>query len=261
LVLTPVRSLNPPFPASTVGGVVGFALAFKGAEAVIWNEETLEFPFRKGITVIVISWFTSPVFACVGAIIIFFLCRTLVLRRENSFQKSFYVLPAAILLTIFINVFFVLSKARTKLSALTKHPDSPTPYEPCHHFRSMLYVALFSDSFCSLPHNQTQNRRQGAGKMLLDDAKKPGGDQSWCSNDGCKDIKDDAGLVTKKNGINTNKAGWVAVAAAAGVAVVGSAILIPLLKRQAVRKFENEGFVAHALATALLSSPLSAPPI
>jgi sodium-dependent phosphate transporter len=174
---------------SIIGGVIGFSLAFKGGEAVIWNEETLEFPFRKGITVIVISWFTSPVFAAVGAAVIFFLCRTLVLRRENSFQKSFYILPAAILLTIFINVFFVLSK--------------------------------------------------GAGKLLLETAKEPGGDQSWCSNDGCSDIKDAAGMVTKKNGINTDKAGWVAVAAAAGCAVLGSAILIPLLKRQALRKFEN----------------------
>ena len=175
---------------SIIGGVVGFALAFKGGDAVIWNEETLEFPFRKGITVIVISWFTSPVFACVGAAIIFWLCRTLVLRRENSFQKSFYVLPAAIMLTLFINVFFVLSK--------------------------------------------------GAGKMLLDDAKKPGGDQSWCSNPGCADVKDATGAVTDKNGINTDKAGWVAVAAAGGVAVIGSGILIPLLKRHAVRKFENK---------------------
>ena len=114
-ILTPACFLGPPFPAPTVGGVIGFALAFKGEEAIIWNEETLEFPFRKGITVIVISWFTSPVFAAIGAAIIFFLCRTLVLRRENSFQKSFYVLPAAILLTIFINVFFVLSKARGEL--------------------------------------------------------------------------------------------------------------------------------------------------
>jgi len=174
---------------SIIGGIVGFALAFKGGEAVVWNEETLEFPFRKGITVIIISWFTSPVFACIGAIIIFGLCRSLVLRRENSFQKSFYILPAAILLTLFINVFFVLSK--------------------------------------------------GAGKLLLETAKEPGGDQSWCSNAGCKDIKDAAGVVTKKNGVNTNKAGWVAVAAAAGVAVLGSAILIPLLKRHAIRKYEG----------------------
>jgi len=176
---------------SIIGGVVGFALAFKGSEAVVWNEETLEFPFRKGITVIIISWFTSPVFACVGAVIIFWLCRTLVLRRENSFKKSFYVLPAAILLTLFINIFFVLSK--------------------------------------------------GAGKMLLDDAKKPGGDQSWCSNPGCADVKDASGAVIDKNAINTDKAGWVAVAAAGGVAVIGSCILIPMLKRHADSKFENTG--------------------
>ena len=86
--------------------------------------------------------------------------------------------------------------------------------------------------------------------MLLDDAKKPGGDQSWCSNDGCKDIKDAAGVTTKKNAINTNKAGWVAVAAAAGCAVVGSAILIPYLKKRAQSKFEDETCVMLALVCA-----------
>jgi sodium-dependent phosphate transporter len=115
-----------------VGGVIGFSLAFKGGEAIVWNEETLEFPFRKGITVIVISWFTSPIFAAVGAAIIFWLCRTLVLRRENSFQKSFYVLPAAILLTLFINVFFVLSKARASAAGhLPRAQLHPLPSQLC----------------------------------------------------------------------------------------------------------------------------------
>jgi len=157
---------------SIIGGVVGFSLAYKGEEAIIWNDEADVFPFRKGITVIVLSWFTSPIFAAIASSIIFFLCRTLVLRRQNSFEKTFWIMPFAILLTVFINVFFVLSK--------------------------------------------------GAGKMIL-----ASGDKSWCADAKCS-------LV------DVNKAGWVAVACAAGVAVVGSAILIPVLKRRALAQFDKE---------------------
>ena len=184
-------------------------------------------------------------FAAVGAAVIFFLCRTLVLRRENSFQKSFYILPAAILLTIFINVFFVLSKARAR----AQRPRAPAAGSSSHPPRllgpppQLLYIATrrlaLTHSLPPTPPTVPQPTMQGAGKLLLETAKEPGGDQSWCSNDGCSDIKDAAGVVTKKNGVNTNKAGWVSVAAAAGVAVIGSAILIPLLKRHAIRKYEG----------------------
>ena len=205
-------------------------------------------------------------FAAVGAAVIFFLCRTLVLRRENSFQKSFYILPAAILLTIFINVFFVLSKARAR----AQRPRAPAAGSSSHPPLllgpppQLLYIATrrlaLTPSLPPTPPTVPQPTMQGAGKLLLDDAKKPGGDQSWCSNDGCSDIKDAAGMVTKKNGINTDKAGWVAVAAAAGCAVLGSAILIPLLKRQALRKFENSECVARALAQHMATGCLACAP-
>lgn len=68
---------------------------------------------------------------------------------------------------------------------------------------------------------------QGAGKMLLDDAKKPGGDKSWCETSSCS-------LVS------TSKAGWVSIAAAAGSAVVFSAILIPILKKRAQARLEED---------------------
>jgi len=165
---------------SIIGGVVGFALVFKGDAAIVWNDEKVDFPFRSGISVIVLSWFTSPIFAAIAAAIIFLLCRTLVLRRERSFEKTFYVLPVAILVTCFINVFFVLSK--------------------------------------------------GAGKMLLDEANKPGGDQSWCET---------SAAGKKCSVVNTSKAAWVSIAAAAGTAVIASVILIPILKKRAQKQLEE----------------------
>lgn len=111
-----------------VGGVIGFALVFRGEAAIVWNDEKADFPFRSGISVIVMSWFTSPIFAAIASAIIFFLCRVAVLRRENSFQKTFYVLPVAILVTAFINIFFVLSKVGQRVKPSFRVALNRRPY-------------------------------------------------------------------------------------------------------------------------------------
>lgn len=54
--------------------------------------------------------FLSPIGAGVVCLIMFLVIRTLVLRRENSTAWSFYVLPVLLLVTIFINCFFVVTK-------------------------------------------------------------------------------------------------------------------------------------------------------
>jgi phosphate/sulfate permease len=51
---------------------------------------------------IVISWFLSPLAAALIALIIFVAVRTVVLRRANSTNISFYVLPVLILITIWV---------------------------------------------------------------------------------------------------------------------------------------------------------------
>jgi phosphate/sulfate permease len=51
---------------------------------------------------IVISWFLSPLAAALIALIIFVAVRTVVLRRANSTDISFYVLPVLILITIWV---------------------------------------------------------------------------------------------------------------------------------------------------------------
>jgi phosphate/sulfate permease len=61
-----------------------------------------------GIVPIVISWFLSPLMAALITLVLFLVVRTLVLRRANSTKIAFYVLPVLILLTFFINLFFIL---------------------------------------------------------------------------------------------------------------------------------------------------------
>jgi sodium-dependent phosphate transporter len=177
-----------------------------GAGAVHWNARIDEFPYFAGVSAIVASWrararagalsrvpdrdrckkggsappalsldpppkirrFTSPLFACIGAAAIFGLERFMVLRRPDSLRRSFALMPAALLLTLFINLFFVLSK--------------------------------------------------GAGKMLLSSA-----GSSWCADAACKRV-------------SSGQAAWVAAAAAAVGAALGSSILIPLQRRRIARK-------------------------
>ena len=35
---------------SIIGAVLGFGLVYGGPDAIVWNEKTNEFPFRKGIS-------------------------------------------------------------------------------------------------------------------------------------------------------------------------------------------------------------------
>jgi sodium-dependent phosphate transporter len=101
-------------PVSTthaiVGGIIGFSLAYGGGSAVTWYEPKADFPYVNGIVPIVISWFLSPVAAALVCLIIFLLVRTLVLRRQNSTKLAFYVLPLLIIVTIWVNLFFILTK-------------------------------------------------------------------------------------------------------------------------------------------------------
>jgi sodium-dependent phosphate transporter len=56
---------------------------------------------------IILSWFFSPVLTGLTSALISFVLRTVVLRRENAYNLSFWVLPPAVLITTFINIFFV----------------------------------------------------------------------------------------------------------------------------------------------------------
>jgi phosphate/sulfate permease len=87
---------------------MGFALIWGGASAVQWaTPDPASFPPFKGVVPIILSWFFSPVLTGIAAALIFFVLRTLVLRRKNAYNMSFWVLPPAVLVTTFINIFFV----------------------------------------------------------------------------------------------------------------------------------------------------------
>lgn len=86
-----------------------------GANAVTWAEkDDGAFPPYKGVVAIVLSWFIAPVLTGLAAAIIFFVVRTFVLRRQNAYALSFWTLPPFVLITTFINMYFIFTKVNTK---------------------------------------------------------------------------------------------------------------------------------------------------
>ena len=75
----------------------------------------LPFPPYKGVLIIVLSWFFSPVLTGVASAILFSLSRTLVLRSPHAYKRSFYVLPPMAFLTFWVNIYFVFTKGAAKV--------------------------------------------------------------------------------------------------------------------------------------------------
>jgi sodium-dependent phosphate transporter len=81
-----------------------------GMDCVIWYKETDSFPYVGGVSGIVLSWFLSPIFSAIVAGSLFFITRLSVLRRENSFDKTYVLLPVLVGLTLLLNSFFIIYK-------------------------------------------------------------------------------------------------------------------------------------------------------
>lgn len=100
---------------SIVGGVMGFALVYGGAGAVVWNKRINDFPFVSGVLSIVISWFASPLIAGLIAFTLFFIMRLAVLRTKDSVSRAIWCLPILLCITIFVNMCFILLKGAKKV--------------------------------------------------------------------------------------------------------------------------------------------------
>ncbi|CAN0397138.1 unnamed protein product [Pylaiella littoralis] len=95
---------------STIGGIVGFAMTYRGADCVVWYEEADLFPYLEGVSAIVASWALSPIFSGIIAVCLFLFVRTFVLRCPNSHKRAIIVFPFLVLATIAVNVFFIVYK-------------------------------------------------------------------------------------------------------------------------------------------------------
>ncbi|PNH03788.1 Phosphate-repressible phosphate permease [Tetrabaena socialis] len=108
--------LNVSATHSIIGAIIGFSLVYGGKDAVNWaTPDKASFPPVKGVVPIILSWFVSPILTGAASSCLFLTVRTLVLRRANSYQLSFWVLPFMVLITSFINIYFVFTKGAKKM--------------------------------------------------------------------------------------------------------------------------------------------------
>ncbi|PSC75854.1 sodium phosphate symporter [Micractinium conductrix] len=95
---------------SIVGAVIGMSMVAAGADSVIWSKEKSSFPFLEGVSVIIISWFTSPLLAGLCGAGLFLFTRHAVLRRKNSYNKSLWMLPLFTFITVYIGCYYIIQK-------------------------------------------------------------------------------------------------------------------------------------------------------
>eukprot|EP00741_Cyanophora_paradoxa_P000380 tig00000404_g371.t1 len=100
-------------PVSTthaiVGAIIGTGVAAFGGDAVNWGWD------NKGVGQIVASWFISPAIAGVIAMAVFIITKYAVLERKNSFRFGLIQIPIFISVTLFVNLYFIMTKGMPKL--------------------------------------------------------------------------------------------------------------------------------------------------
>ncbi len=102
---------------SCIGGLIGMAIASKGANCVTWYKEPNFYDGKYlpgGVVGIVLSWIFSPVLSGLIASLLFWIIRKYVMRSPNSFKRSINVYPILIILAVWINAFFIISKGISK---------------------------------------------------------------------------------------------------------------------------------------------------
>ena len=109
------NGLNVSATHSIIAGIIGFSLAFNGKGGVLWIvDDPNSIPPYKGVVPIVVAWFFAPIATAFTSFSMFYLTRLIVLRNENSYERSFYVLPLIVTFCSWINIYFVFVKGAKK---------------------------------------------------------------------------------------------------------------------------------------------------
>ena len=88
---------------SIIGAIIGFSLAYGGADGINWNK----------VGLIVASWFASPLIAGVFSLTIFTLVKKFVFDTVNPYERTARIFPVLTFITFF--------KAHFPLSSLKSH--------------------------------------------------------------------------------------------------------------------------------------------
>ena len=90
---------------SIIGAIIGFSLAYGGAEGINWNK----------VGLIVASWFASPLIAGVFSLTIFTFVKKYVFDTINPYERTARIFPVLTFITFFINSLFIIYKGSPQL--------------------------------------------------------------------------------------------------------------------------------------------------
>ena len=122
---------------SIIGAIVGFSLAYGGADAVNWEK----------IGLVVASWVASPVIAGLFSLFTFFMLNTFVFKTKQPFKRITFLFPSLTFFTFFINSLFIIYKGSPQLDL------DELPFWQCFLISSgiSIFTALIS-KFVYLPY-------------------------------------------------------------------------------------------------------------
>lgn len=84
-----------------IGSIVGFSIAAKGFESVVW----------KTVGLIFVSWAAAPLLTGLFGALFFWSIRRFVLRSDEPYRRSVAIYPLTIFLAVGLDLFMVLYKA------------------------------------------------------------------------------------------------------------------------------------------------------
>lgn len=100
---------------SVVGAIIGFSLAYRARDSVVWGFDEAGDGQLKGFFKIFISWFISPVLAGVFSLSFYTILKYTVFKHENCYERTLLIFPILTFLTFFMNTFFIIFKGSPQL--------------------------------------------------------------------------------------------------------------------------------------------------
>ncbi len=91
---------------SIIGAIIGFSLAYGGADGINWNK----------VGLIVASWFASPLIAGLFSLTIFTLVKKFIFDTVNPYERTARIFPVLTFITFFINSLFIIYKGSPQLN-------------------------------------------------------------------------------------------------------------------------------------------------
>lgn len=143
LIIATYLELPVSSTQSIVASVAGMAIVAEGWNAVVWSARVPAFPYLTGMGAIALSWLFSPILAAVSAFLLFGLIRTVVLRKENAYQRSLVLLPVFVFVTFFVVTWFIIARGGLQYN-WQKTPDGKKAWISVVVAVGMTLISIFA---------------------------------------------------------------------------------------------------------------------